>query len=83
MSDTWHVFYRTMGMANRNEKGWSRGDFLADSPEDALAQLMKQKHNILHVRVYPGASAFVAGIDWTPEVKVRHEPHSLGEGTDT
>lgn len=71
----WHVFYRTQGMAARNEKGWSRADFLDMSPEGALEQLMRQKHSVLHARVYPGSSAFKVSIDWKPSVVVVHEPH--------
>jgi hypothetical protein len=74
----WHVFYRTIGMTERKDKGWMRSDFLADTAEEALSMLMEQRHNVHHARVYPGASAYTVTVGWRPEVEVRHTPHNNG-----
>lgn len=73
----WHVFYRTVGMQESKQTGFRRADFLADSAGDAIERLVETKRNVLHARAYPGASAYTVSVDWTPEIVVKHEPHSL------
>ena len=85
MSDQWHVFYRTTGMQETKARGFIRADFLADTAEEALSLLLATKHNVLHARIYPGASALTVEVEWdTPNILVKHEPHeptNPGRGT--
>ena len=76
MDEQWHVFYRTVGMREMSTPGWRRADFMAETGIDAINELLRSKKNVLNARVYPGASALVAAIEWSPEIQVRHDPHS-------
>ena len=71
----WHVFYRTTGMQETKASGFRRADFLAHTAGEAIQALLEKKHNVLHARAYPGASAYTVSVEWAPEVVVRHEPH--------
>lgn len=84
MSDKqWHVFYRTVGMAESKQGGFRRADFLAESAQEALDKLLGGKHNVLHARVYPGASAYTVEVGWAnPDIIVKHAPH-VEEEDDT
>lgn len=76
----WHIFYRTMGMAARNEKGWARADILAETKEDAVRELRSRKHRVQHIRVYPGEVAWVAELKWEAvTLETKHKPHEVVE----
>ncbi len=76
MDEQWHVFYRTVGMHEMSTAGWRRSDFMAESGMDAINELLRSKKNVLYARAYPGASALTVSIEWSPEIQVKHDPHS-------
>jgi hypothetical protein len=74
----WHIYYRTQGMAHRNERGFARSDVLADTAEEAFESLAGTKR-IIFARVYPGAACLAIKVEWLPKVIVRHQPHEEEE----
>ena len=77
MSQQWHVFYRTTGMAENKTPGFKRADFLADSANEAIVMLMEKHHNVQHARAYPAASVYSVSVAYTPEIEVKHEPQEV------
>lgn len=78
----WHVYYRTVGMAETGEAGWRRRDTLAGSAQDAIEKTVGAlyPHQVHWVRAYPGGSCLAAKFKYLPKQEIVHEPH--GETDD-
>jgi len=78
----WDVYYRTVAMGVRNEKGFRRAGYVAESGWGAVSQLLEGHQNVIYARVYPMASAYACKVELVPVVHTRHEPHEVVEDED-
>ncbi len=77
MKQQYAVYYRTVGMTEKNEPGWKRTDILADSPILAARQFLENKAPTLihYLRVYPAAEGWAWKVDHRSVLRPRHIPH--------
>jgi len=79
MMQRFHVFYRTIGMSSRREKGWARADVEAETVDQALGLVMRNHNNLIHARVYPARECASYEVRWHPQIEARHTPHPSEE----